>query len=256
MLASARYSSFGALLLAMAVAPQLRATVPSTAEAAEQSMKQFLAQGDTPRAYRATRRIEAKHGGSIGWIEAETEYAAATGFRYTITGEGGSGQLRDKALKPILAGERDAVAKGEISRSALAPCNYEFQLGGLDENGLAKVLLSPKRKERVLVAGAMFLRPVDGELVRVQGRLAKSPSFWIKTVDIVRSYERIDGAVMPVALETTAQVRMFGTATLTMTYQYSEIDGRPVSHAPQMTHLRADVPTSPGAAGGGRGSAR
>jgi hypothetical protein len=99
---------------------------------------------------------------------------------------------------------------------------------GVDENGLAKVLLSPKRKERVLVSGAMFLRPTDGELVRVQGRLAKSPSFWVKTVDIVRSYERIEGAVVPVALETTAQVRLFGTATLRMTYDYSEIDGRPV----------------------------
>jgi len=91
------------------------------------------------------------------------------------------------------------------------------------------VLLSPKRKERVLISGAMFLRPTDGELVRVQGRLAKSPSFWIKTVDIVRTYERIEGAVMPVALETTAQVRMFGAATLRMSYDYSEIDGRPVA---------------------------
>ena len=80
-----------------------------------------------------------------------------------------------------------------MSRSALAPCNYEFQVNGVDENGLAKVLLSPKRKERVLVSGAMFLRPADGELVRVQGRLAKSPSFWVKTVDIVRTYDRIEG---------------------------------------------------------------
>ncbi len=94
------------------------------------------------------------------------------------------------------------------------------------------------------MAGAMFLRPVDGELVRVQGRLAKSPSFWIKTVDIVRTYERIEGAVMPVALETTAQVRMFGTATLTMTYHYSEIDGRRrVAVPPQTAQLAA--PTLP-----------
>jgi hypothetical protein len=233
MVTTARFASFGALLLAMIATPQLRgtATAPATAEAAEQSMKQFLAQGDTPRPYRAIRRLEARHGNSVGWIEAATEYAPATGFRYTITSEGGSGSLRDKALKPILEGEREAVAKGEISRSALAPCNYEFQVNGVDENGLAKVLLSPKRKERVLVSGAMFLRPVDGELVRVQGRLAKSPSFWVKTVDIIRSYDRIEGVVMPVALETTAQVRMFGAASLTMTYQYSEIDGRPVSHA-------------------------
>ena len=202
--------------------------MPSTTEAAEHSMKQFLAQGDGPRPYKARRRLEARHGDSTGWVEAVTEYAPTSGFRYTISGEGGSGNLRDKVLKAILEGERDAVAKGEISRSALAPCNYEFQVNGVDENGLAKVRLSPRRKERVLVDGAMFLRPVDGELVRVQGRLAKSPSFWVKTVDIVRTYERIGGAVMPVALETTAQVRMFGTATLRMTYHYSEIDGRPV----------------------------
>ena len=228
MLASVRYPSFGALLLAMALAPELRATMPSTTEAAEHSMKQFLAQGDGPRPYKARRRLEARHGDSTGWVEAVTEYAPTSGFRYTISGEGGSGNLRDKVLKAILEGERDAVAKGEISRSALAPCNYEFQVNGVDENGLAKVRLSPRRKERVLVDGAMFLRPVDGELVRVQGRLAKSPSFWVKTVDIVRTYERIGDAVMPVALETTAQVRMFGTATLRMTYHYSEIDGRPV----------------------------
>jgi hypothetical protein len=227
MLANPR-TCFGALLLAMAVVPQLRATMPNTTGAAEHSMKQFLAQGDGQRPYRATRRLEAKNGGSVGWLEATTEYAPASGFRYTITTEGGSGSIRDRGLKAILAGEQDAIARGEMAKSALAPCNYEFQANGVDENGLAKVLLSPKRKERVLVSGAMFLRPVDGELVRVQGRLAKSPSFWVKTVDIVRTYERIGGVVMPVSLETTAQVRMFGTATLRMTYNYSEIDGQPV----------------------------
>jgi hypothetical protein len=228
MLASPRYRGFGALLLMMVVAPHLRATMPATTEAAEHSMKQFIAKGDSQRPYRATRRLEAKNGNSVGWIEADTEYSPSSGFRYTITSEGGSGNIRDKVLKAILEGEREAVARGEMSRSALAPCNYEFQVHGVDENGLAKVLLSPKRKDRVLVSGAMFLRPADGELVRVQGRLAKSPSFWVKTVDIVRTYERIEGAVMPIALETTAQVRMFGAATLLMTYDYSEIDGRPV----------------------------
>lgn len=48
----------------------------------------------------------------------------------------------------------------------------------------------------------------------------------MKDVDIVRTYERIDGNVVPVALETTAQVRFLGEATLRMTYVYSEIDGR------------------------------
>ena len=230
MLPSPRSTCFAALLLAAVIGPQLRATVPSTAEAAEHSMRQFVAKGDAQHPYKATRRLEARNGGNSGWLEVETEYSPAAGFRYTITGEGGSGHIRNKVLKAVLDGEREIVAKGEMARSTLAPCNYEFQPAGVDADGLAKVLLSPKRKERVLINGALFLRPVDGEPVRVQGRLAKSPSFSIKSVDITRTYDRIDGTVMPVGVESKAQVRILGDATLTMTYTYSEIDGRPVVH--------------------------
>ena len=107
----------------------------------------------------------------------------------------------------------------------------QFQSAGIDAAGLANVIVSPRRNERVLVAGKMFLRPEDGRLVRLQGRLAKSPSFWIKNVEIVRSYDRIAGVVVPIALESRAQVRFLGLATLRMTYTYSEIDGRPVRSA-------------------------
>ena len=90
------------------------------------------------------------------------------------------------------------------------------------------MLVSPRRNEPALVSGTMFLNPTGGDLVRLEGRLAKSPSFWLKNVDIVRTYQRIHGVVVPVALETKAQVRFLGDATLRMTYVYTEIDGHPV----------------------------
>jgi hypothetical protein len=211
-----------------AVAPRMQATTPTAPAAAEQSMKQFLAQGETLRPYRATRRLDARNGDRHGWLEATTELVGGS-FRYTITAEGGHDTIRSKVLRPVLDAERDLIARGEMQRSALAPCNYEFQAKGIDADGLATVLLSPRRKERVLLNGTLFLRPVDGEPVRLEGRLAKSPSFWVKTVDIVRIYDRIGEAVMPVALESTAQVRFLGEATLRMTYTYSEIEGRPVA---------------------------
>jgi hypothetical protein len=65
-------------------------------------------------------------------------------------------------------------------------------------------------------------------LVRLEGRLARSPSFWVKDVDIVRTYERVAGIIVPVALESKAQVRFLGEASLRMTYVYSEIEGRPL----------------------------
>lgn len=229
MAATARHRQLAATLLAVAFASLARAAVP---DAADQPIRQFLAQDVSQPPYRALRRLEAENGSRKGWIEAMTVYAPDTGFSYEITGEGGSGYIRSKVLKPVLDGEREIIARGEAARSALAPANYTFQPNGIDEEGFANVLLSPRRKERVLVAGMMALNVTDGALVRLQGRLAKSPSFWLKTVDIVRTYERIDGTVVPVALASTAQVRFLGEATLRMTYEYSEIDGRPIGEIP------------------------
>lgn len=217
---------FTVVLLALICAPNARATVP---DAADHSIQQFLAQDDTQPQYRAVRRLEATNGSRTAWLEAATEYSPVIGFQYEITAQGGSDLIRNKVLKAVLEGEREVIAQGETARSSLALANYRFEANGVDTAGLANVLLSPRRKERVLVAGTMFLKATDGDLVRLQGRLAKSPSFWIKNVDIVRSYETIDGAVMPVALKTTAQVRFLGDATLHMTYAYQEINGHSVT---------------------------
>jgi hypothetical protein len=221
-----RHRRLAVMLIAVVVASHVHATVP---DAADQPIQQFLAQDDTQRSYRAVRRLEAQNGGRKGWIEAITEYSPGTGFRYEITAEGGSGYIRSKVLKAVLDGEGEVIARGETARSSLDRSNYRFQANGIDSEGFANVLLSPRRRERVLVSGMMALNAVDGALVRLQGRLARSPSFWVRNVDIVRTYERIDGHVVPVALQTTAQVRFLGEATLHMTYLYSEIDGRRIA---------------------------
>ena len=219
------YLPLAVVLIAMLASTNARATLPN---AADDSIRQFLSQDDTQRPYRAVRQLEAENGERKGWLEALTEYSPASGFQYRISAEGGSEYIRGKVLKAILDGERDVIARGETSRSALAPANYTFQANGVDTGGLAKILVSPRRRELGLVSGTMFLNPTGGDLVRLEGRLAKSPSFWVKNVDIVRIYERIHGVVVPVALETKAQLRFHGNARLHMRYAYTEIDGRPV----------------------------
>lgn len=216
-------------LMAAGLATRIDAT---GSDRADHSIRQFLAQDDTQRPYRATRRIEAENGTRSGWLEAVTEYSPANGFHYEVTGEGGSEHIRTKVLRAVLEGEQETIARGETERSSLCRANYAFQPGGIDESGLANIILSPRRKERILVEGTMFLQPDDGRLVRLEGQLAKSPSFWIKNVDIVRRYDRIAGVVVPIAMEATAQMRFLGSATLRMTYQYSEIDGHAVDASP------------------------
>ncbi len=211
------------VLITAALAPALAETIPGTAD---HCIRQFLEQDDAQHPYRGTRRLEAENGDRRAWLEAVTAYSPSSGFRYEVTAEGGSDLIRSKVLRAVLDEERDVISRGDGHRSALGRANYTFQPAGIDDDGLANVLLSPRRKERVLVSGRMFLQPDDGSLVRLQGQLAKNPSFWIRDVEIQRSYERIGGVVVPVLLTANAQVRVFGPATLRMTYAYSEIDGR------------------------------
>jgi hypothetical protein len=93
-----------------------------------------------------------------------------------------------------------------------------------------RVPLRPKRKDVHLIFGSLFLQPATGDPVRVMGRLAKNPSFWVSQVDVDWQYERVQrDTVLPVALHSTAKVKIFGPSTFSMTYDYVSVDGEPVA---------------------------
>jgi hypothetical protein len=50
-------------------------------------------------------------------------------------------------------------------------------------------------------------------------------------VTIVRHYDRFAGVALPTSVESLADLKMFGRATLTMRYAYSEVNGVRVFHA-------------------------
>lgn len=194
------------------------------------ALQRFLARRERPHQYRAFRRLEAENRGSnrSAWLTAWTEFTPTAGLRYDVVEEGGSEYIRSRILKAVLEGERDVIARGAASHSAIVPANYTFRPDGVDATGHVKMLVAPRRKDGLLVDGSLFINPANGDLVRIEGRLAKSPSFWVKHVNVVRLYQRVQGALLPVALESTAQIRLLGPSTFRMTYRYAVIDGRPV----------------------------
>ncbi len=90
---------------------------------------------------------------------------------------------------------------GETERTWFTPDNYQFEDAGTEPDGLARIGVTPKRKDLLLVNGSIFLKPDDGELVRIEGSPARSPSFWTRRVHVVRHYARIAGEHLPVAVE-------------------------------------------------------
>lgn len=182
---------------------------------------------DRVRAYRAFRRLEAtndkfhKH----AWLDAWTELDAS-GFRYRIVDSGGSDYVRAKVLEAALKNEARLVAAGDLARADLTRANYEFSADAVQHNGLIKVRLKPRRADQVLVDGAMFLSATSGDLVRVEGALARNPSFWTSRVDIVREYRRMAGMRVPVRVESLAQIKIAGVSRFLMTYDYQRINGQ------------------------------
>ena len=157
------------------------------------------------------------------WTEAD-----ASGFRYQIVAEEGSDSIRTRVFRETLKSERGMWASGAPDHAGFTSENYVFEDRGSRADGLAWLIVKPRRKDVLLVDGSIFLDPHDGDLVRLEGRLSKSPSFWARHVDIVRRYRRIAGVRMPVSLESVASVLIAGTSTFRMTYEYETINGHRV----------------------------
>ena len=209
--------------------------VGNAATEAERPLDHFPSLRDQPLTqYRAYRRMHARneHFDQEGWLEAWTEMDER-GFRYTIVSESGSDYIRGKVLKAVLKREQELVADGDCQRSAFTPENYEFQEASPGD-GERYVTIKPKRKDVLLVDGRMVLS-ADGDLLRVEGRLSKNPSFWTSLVNIIRHYARVDGVRVPIATESTAKVKFAGLSSLDVHYEYETINGRPVSMAAQRT---------------------
>jgi hypothetical protein len=203
-------------------------------------------QEEALKSYRALRRLEAhnnrykKH----GWIEVWTTLDPATGFRYDIVAEGGSSYVRDRVLRKALEREAEAHARAETRTAAIVPANYAFAEPRPDADGTVAVSIEPVRKDPLLVRGRIYLTPEDADLVKIEGLLSKTPSFWTRRVEITRRYRRIDGVRVPVATDSVAEVRLAGRSTFTMTYEYATINGReagrPQASPAQASARRAD----------------
>ncbi len=191
----------------------------------------FLAPDDVPLvSYRALRHLTAStRGGKMSAsIDAWTSLDPAHGFNYDIVSMEGSGLIQKKVLVAALEAEQEAVTASDRSQSALTPANYEFLDISPEDGRLVRMDVRPRRKHVMLVNGALFIEADSADLVRIEGELSKRPSFWTRRVRVVREYDRVGGVHVPVSMSSTADVLIVGQSTFSMTYRYTEINGRTV----------------------------
>jgi hypothetical protein len=215
------------LVAAPILARSKRTAVPDPAFT--QVLERFLSRSDPVPAYRALRRLEARNDQRTvtAWMDAWTEADGSGGFTYGVVAQGGSTLIQSKVFLASLEAEKRLARAETPGPAALTPQNYIFEPGDL-AGDLSALDVTPRRKDVLLIDGSIFLKPETGELVRLEGRLSKAPSFWVRDVDVVRRYERIGGVGLPISLDAVARVRLAGRNTFRMTYQYETVNGQRV----------------------------
>ncbi len=197
------------------------------------AVEKFLSSDQPPLvSYRAQRLLEAStRGGKMSAsLEAWTERDETGRFSFDVTSASGSSVIRQHVLLAALREEQRIDNEKASGESAISHLNYMFDVTG-EADTLVRIDIRPHRASTFLLNGAIFVTPDEGDLIRIQGRLSKRPSFWTRSVEITRRYERIHGVRVPVEMRSVADVRIVGASTFSMIYRYEMINGERVSAA-------------------------
>ncbi len=125
--------------------------------------------------------------------------------------ESSNGGVGEKVLRDILI--RETEAPKDARRKELSLDNYDFQLLGqeqMDGRRCYLIALNPRREEKDLLRGKLWVDAETFNIHRVQGSLMKNPSWWIHDVQILMSFAEVDGMWLRTFTQAVANVRFKG----------------------------------------------
>jgi len=120
-----------------------------------------------------------------------------------------------RIVNTILEQEIDSAKQGP--RSDISRSNYDFAfLREQDFGGVAAYVLHiiPKRKERGLILGNIWVDAKTYHIRQVVGVPLKNPSIWIENLHITVQFAEVNSMWLPVSVDAIATIHFLGTYTL------------------------------------------
>ncbi len=199
--------------------------IPSTIQTASDVIAHLMERDAERQAalsgYTATRRYtldnKHRHASMVVHLTVDPD-----GYkRFAIVDESGSSTVRKHVFHKILEEESVASNPKLRSQSQISPENYSFESAGVEmvNNRRAYVIdLKPRKEKKYLIAGHIWVDAEDYAVMRVEGKPAKNPSFWTKSVHVVHEYEKNGPFWFPVSNRSETDARIFGRADLVIEY--------------------------------------
>jgi len=125
--------------------------------------------------------------------------------RFQVVSEEGWAAANKHVLRKMLDSESETSQPNTRPKTRMVPANYEFHLVGSEylQGRPAYVIDAvPRRSDKYLFRGRVWVDVEDFAVARVEGQPAKSPSFWTRSVHFVQQYQKTGYFWFP--LETTS----------------------------------------------------
>jgi hypothetical protein len=151
-----------------------------------------------------------------------------------VSEEGWSG-ARKHVLRKMLESEAEASRPEMRATAKLTPENYDFEVVGTEQlaDRMAYVLgINPKRNDKNLFRGRIWVDVEDYALARAEGNPAKKPSFWTKNIHFVQVYQKRGPLWFPLSTQSVTEAHLFGATDVNIDY---------FDYAPQTPHSTDDV---------------
>jgi hypothetical protein len=225
----AGFVSMVAVTINPASASMVGSTRPDPAVTAETVVAKLMEQNRRREArlhqtsYSAPRTYRIKDEKGNVRVEAQVlmQHRAPGTKEFKVVSKKGSDFIYGKVLKPLMDGEVEAAAGRSRHNSAITPDNYSFNLIGEDSVDGQRCFLvqaTPKRADKYLFNGKIWIHANEFAIVKIAGQPAKSPSVMIKQVNFVRRYQKVGEFWLPIRDESVTQVRFVGKNVLTVDY--------------------------------------
>lgn len=148
---------------------------------------------------------------STSQVTAGVTFVPPNSKKYVIESASGGG-LGETIVRQILASEAELL-KNQTSTD-ISPANYDFSLSrqeDLDHQSCYVIVLLPRRKDKNLLRGTIWVDTTTYLVRRVEGEPAKSPSLWLHNVHVALGYADVSGMWLQTSSESTADVLLLGS---------------------------------------------
>jgi len=183
------------------------------------------------QSYSALRRYEIVN--ANGQVSAEAlvrvDYHSPGRKTFEKISEDGSWMVRKWVFDRLLQSEEATSYGQEWREAAISEENYIFAVVGeadLAGNHCYVVEAQPKRADKYLFRGELWIDARDFGIVKISGRPASKMSLWINQVEFVREYQKVDGFWLPYRDETVVNMKVHGTKVLRIERQQYVINSR------------------------------